>query len=185
MCCMWRLFDIHSIIPRNLVHPLSFSLTIQLMLLSNILNDSKDYINYSMMGKKYISVFCILWMIQNKLWHCTFAKAQCCLCCCLLLGVYIYSKLVRCHCWCISWIFPPFLRVHVQQQSAPPSLHKFKLTLLLHKSFVNYADLCIFKLKLVTPHKIVLTWRLVVTKYLHTVIARCNCFKANRANQQS
>lgn len=74
--------------PGTLSTPLSFCLAIQLMLLSNILIDSKDYINSSMMGKKYISVFCIPWMIQNKLWHCTFAKAWLCFYC-LLLGNYI------------------------------------------------------------------------------------------------
>lgn len=75
MYCMWRLFEIHS---RTIHHPsslsLSLSLAVQLML-SNILNDSENYIKFQYDGEKYISVFCILRMIQNKLWHCTFATA--------------------------------------------------------------------------------------------------------------
>lgn len=79
----WQQFGVHNILPLNLVHSLSLAI---LLMLSSILNDSKDDINYIMMKtRKNISVFCIRWMIQNK--HCTFAEPICC--CPLLVLIFI------------------------------------------------------------------------------------------------
>lgn len=74
MYCMWRLFWDPQPHHSSSILSFSLSLAVQLML-SNILNDSKNYKKFQYDGEKYISVFCILQMIQNKLWHCTFATA--------------------------------------------------------------------------------------------------------------